>query len=102
MLYDADVAAQVRANVRDFAHTYRWSLVLRPLIEFCRAPRRAVDLAVSLGAPIVALRAVVPPLISFKGDVRLVKHYLEAGGVRELARRAGGRVRRVAGRRTSG
>ena len=88
--------------MREFAKGYRWSLVLAPLIDFCRHPRRAADLAVSLGSPIVALRPVgTPPPISIKGDLRLFKQYLEAGGVRELARRANGRVRRVAGRANS-
>jgi glycosyltransferase involved in cell wall biosynthesis len=101
MLYDDAAIAEVRANVRAFAGSYRWSGVLRPLIEFCRAPRRAADLAVQRGESRIRLHvAPPPPPISIRGDLALLRQYLEAGGMREVARRAGGRVRRVAGMAT--
>lgn len=97
MLYDEDAIAEARSRVREFSEAYRWSRVLGPLVEFCRSPRRAADLALStVGAPSHdALRLPPPPPISIGGDLRLFKQYLEAGGVREVARRASGRIRRV-------
>ncbi len=102
MLYDTAAVEQVRERIRVFAADYRWSRVLEPLIEFCRAPRRAADLAGDLGTAIVPLRPVgPPPPISVRGDLKLVKEYFQAGGLPEIARRAKGRVRRVTGRTTT-
>ncbi len=98
MLFDEAAIAAVRANVREFASSYRWSRVLQPLVEFCRAPRRAADLVAALGPSRTPLHPHVPPPISLRGDVALLRQYLEQGGVKEVARRAAGRVRRVTGR----
>ncbi|WP_407341743.1 glycosyltransferase [Pengzhenrongella phosphoraccumulans] len=98
MLFDTEAIEGVRARVREFANGYRWSLVLAPLIEFCRLPRRAADLAASLGSATIPLRIAPPPPISIRGDLALFRQYMEAGGVREIARRARGRIRRVTGR----
>jgi len=98
MLFDQGAAdAAVRA-VREFAPEYAWSTVLRPLVEFCRQPRRAPDLAVDLGARAAPRTQSERPRRSFGADVALAKDYLRAGGFREVARRASGRVRRVIGR----
>ena len=98
MLYDDEAIAEARARVREFADGYRWARVLRPLVEFCRAPRRAADLALrSPGAVDHALRLPPPPPVTIRGDIRLFREYLRAGGVREVVRRASGRMRRVAG-----
>jgi GT2 family glycosyltransferase len=98
MLFDQGAAdAAVRA-VREFAPEYAWSTVLRPLVEFCRHPRRAADLAVDTGARPAPRSQSERPRRSFGSDVALAKDYLRAGGFREVARRASGRVRRVIGR----
>lgn len=95
MLYDEPAIATVRANVAEFAESYRWSRTLRPLVEFCRAPRRAPDLAV-LGSARAKRRVPDPrPRPTVRGDLALARTYLRAGGPVELARRAVGRVRRV-------
>ncbi len=98
LLYDPEAASETRARVRSFAESYRWSRVLEPLVEFCRAPRRAPDLAASLGAAHVAAR---PPRRSrprLREDVELARRYLAAGGPRELARRVSGRLGRIVDR----
>ena len=44
LLDDAALAKGVRGNLTRVAETYRWSRVLQPLLEFCRAPQHAPDL----------------------------------------------------------
>ena len=97
MLYDEAAAGEVRANVRAFAAGYLWSQVLRPLVEFCRLPRRAPDLALEPTTQTVRTpaRRRRP---SVREDLVLARAYLGAGGVIELARRVAGRVRRVVGK----
>jgi glycosyltransferase involved in cell wall biosynthesis len=96
MLYDEAAVAQARVNVREFAAGYLWSRTLQPLVDFCRLPRRAADLALESGrhevhAPAQRRRSGV------RQDVALAREYLRAGGLTEVGRRAAGRVRRVAG-----
>ena len=98
MLFDPEAAAAAVSAVRAFAGTFAWSRVLRPLVEFCRYPRRAADLAVDTGARPAPRSQSERPRRSFGADVALAKDYLRAGGFREVARRASGRVRRVIGR----
>ena len=96
MLYDDVAAAEVRANVRAFAAGYVWSSVLRPLVEFCRLPRRAPDLALEPRTPRSRKRSR-RPRPSVREDLALARGYLGAGGISEVGRRAVGRVRRVVG-----
>ena len=96
MLYDDAAAVEVRANVRAFAAGYVWSQALRPLVAFCRLPRRAPDLALAPAAPQPRKRARRPRQ-SVRADLALAKSYLGAGGVGEVGRRAVGRVRRLVG-----
>ncbi len=95
MLYDPQAAALARENVRAFASRFTWSTALGPLVEFCRHPRRAVDLAVVLGDPLATARAFRQTRPRLKDDVALARQYLSAGGPREVVRRASGRVRRM-------
>ena len=97
LLYDDAARDEARARVREFADQYRWSRALRPLVEFCRSPRRAPDLAVVRLSQEDARPVSVRPRPSVREDLQLARAYLEAGGLREVARRAGGRVRRVLG-----
>ena len=99
MLYDADASAAAREAVAGFADRYRWSTILAPLVEFCRHPRRAADLALAVPgeAPAPRRRRRSGPKPSIASDLALAKGYLRAGGVGEVARRAAGRVRRVTG-----
>jgi len=96
MLYDDAAVSQVRVNVREFATGYRWSSVLQPLVEFCRFPRRAPDLALEPITPQPRKR-IRHPRPSVREDLALARGYLGAGGVGEVGRRAVGRVRRLVG-----
>ena len=96
MLYDEAAVEAVRSNVREFAAGYVWSRALRPLVEFCRMPRRAPDLALE-PVPPQARKRVRRPRPSVREDLALARGYLGAGGVSEVGRRAVGRVRRLAG-----
>ncbi len=97
VLYDDAAAAAARAAVREFAGQYVWSRVLAPLVEFCRHPRRAADLAVPGPTAPVRGRRRTAPRASVASDLALAKGYLRAGGARELLRRIAGRLRRVLG-----
>lgn len=96
MLYDEGAVAAARENVRGFAQEYVWSEALRPLVEFCRFPRRAADLQYELGEPDVLARGF-ERRTSLRSDLALAVQYLRTGGVGEVGRRAAGRLRRVAG-----
>ena len=98
MLFDPEAAAAAVSAVRAFAGTFAWSRVLQPLVEFCRYPRRAADLAVDRGDRAAPRRRPRRPRRSLSDDVTLARGYLRAGGIREVTRRALGRVRRVLGR----
>ncbi|WP_308281560.1 glycosyltransferase [Cellulomonas sp. PS-H5] len=97
MLYDVPAAEAARAAVRGFATDYAWSRVLRPLIEFCRDPRRAADVALRGTAEQDRREPDARPRPTVRGDLALAKDYLRAGGVGEVVRRATGRVRRMTG-----
>ena len=96
MLFDEAASAAAVEAVRAFAGSYVWSTALAPLVEFCRTPRRAADLAVPVESAAARPRRRQPRR-SVRADVALAKDYLRAGGVREVTRRAVGRVRRVLG-----
>ncbi|MCL2454419.1 MAG: glycosyltransferase [Micrococcales bacterium] len=98
MLYDEQAAARAREAVVAAAEGFRWSRTLAPLVDFCRSPRRAADLADGHAAPSFEASHLPPPPPwgGLRGDARLIREYLTEGGVREVARRAGGRVSRVA------
>jgi GT2 family glycosyltransferase/glycosyltransferase involved in cell wall biosynthesis len=97
LLYDDAARESAQAAVREFAHAYRWSRTLRPLVEFCRSPRRAADLAFVRGTDDEQRAVFVRPRPTVKQDLALARDYLRAGGVGEVTRRAVGRVRRVLG-----
>lgn len=94
-LFDAAAIADARAAVARYAAGATWSHALAPLVEFCRRPRRAPDLLYRLGAARTKARRPAAPPTSVRGDLALARTYLSQGGVSELVRRAGGRVRKV-------
>jgi len=93
LLDDADLAAGCRAASAKLAEEYRWSRVLEPLIEFCRAPRRAPDLVdPDMAATLPTAtpgRGLIPPMLI--GAARLLRD----GDLRTFVRKSGGRVKRV-------
>jgi GT2 family glycosyltransferase/glycosyltransferase involved in cell wall biosynthesis len=103
-LYDEPFIADCRAAVDRVRGDYSWETALRPLMEFCRAPRRAPDLATPDGRgreSLVASGRLIDTgyVPSVRGDFGLVKEYLAQGGPKELARRVAGRVRKRVGER---
>jgi hypothetical protein len=94
VLYDGEFAARCRRNVHSVRDRYTWPAVLDPLVRFCRDPRPAVPRRSRLDQP----RAPRPIAARVRADVGLARRYLAEGGVAELTRRAGGRIRRLAGR----
>ena len=100
MLYDDAARSVAIENVRGFAQDYRWSRVLLPLVEFCRSPRRAADLAVARPADDPGTRrGSRRPRGGLGKDLQLVRAYLKVGGPVEVWNRALGRVKRVVGDR---
>lgn len=97
MLFDDVAIAEVKLAVSEFAKDYRWANVLGPLVEFCRFPRRAPDLAAQLGESDRKAHKPEKEPWTFARDLKLVKGYLAAGGPVELSRRIGGRVKRLVG-----
>ncbi|MDP9117101.1 MAG: glycosyltransferase [Actinomycetota bacterium] len=96
-LYDADFVAECRANTVEAAREFTWPVVLRPLSDFCEAPRRASD-AAGPSSPLSGFGAPTA-MANVRGDIALAREYLREGGVGELARRAAGRLRgKAAGR----
>lgn len=94
VLYDAEFAASCVERIAVVRERFTWDATLAPLVEFCRAPRPAVD-RLAGAAPLTSNRPL--RLRERLGkDVALVREYLGDGGPAELARRVVGRVRRLA------
>ena len=74
----------------------RWSQVLAPLVEFCRAPRRAPDLLDPSASKAVRTElGRVKSNSAWRHDLRSGLEYLQWGGPPLLARKALGRLRRL-------
>jgi GT2 family glycosyltransferase len=91
-LYDAEFAAACRANVAQTAAEFTWSVTLRPLVEFCRAPVRAPDSHLTEPPSARAGAALGGRL---RSDLALAREYAKQGGSAEVARRIAGRLRRT-------
>ena len=97
LLDDEALAASCRARLAEVAPDHAWSRVLAPLVAFCRAPRRAADLAAPVGSEDIAeLAEAVTRRPRFRDDVALAREYFRAGGPVEVARRASQRLARYA------
>jgi hypothetical protein len=99
LLSDAEALRQTSARVTMTATRFTWASTLDPLLRFARSPRRAPDLVAAKGAARLSTTRVTPVPKDFdaKHDLALARAYLRDGGVGELARRMGGRLRRVTG-----
>lgn len=97
LLADPDHRRACAERVAAVAPRFRWSTVVAPLLAFLDDPRRAPDLLDP--ASVAGLRrpvaAPVPPWTGWQGDLALARDYLRDGGVREVAQRASGRLRRL-------
>ena len=94
----ASLSAAAAASAR-VAERYRWPLVAAPLLEFCRAPRRAPDLILPAAdralLGIAGTGGAAPPVWTRLAAAR------REGGLRLVARRAAARLR-PAGRTDAG
>ena len=97
LLEDDAFAALCRKNIEVVAPQYRWNVVLQPLVEFCRAPRRAPDLMDSELAEGLLSPLEIPPNRwgGVRADVGLLRAYVREGGVRLVAQKVGGRLRKL-------
>lgn len=97
LLDDGPFAKECRDNIANARGSFAWDSALAPLLEFCRNPTRAPDVMAGLpkgvSDPLGASRAKRP---AQRGDLRLLRQYYREGGVREVARRSYGRIRRIA------
>ena len=100
VLDDQEFAALCRKNLASVRPRFTWSQVLRPLVEFCREPRRSPDLV----DPQLRAGPVAPPVEQprweWRRDVRIALAHLRHGGPSLLAARARSRLSRaITGRR---
>ncbi|MDQ3640792.1 MAG: glycosyltransferase [Actinomycetota bacterium] len=93
-LLDDQVASDAcRARLAEVVPNHTWSRVLAPVVEFCRAPRRAADLAAPVGYENMSELAVaISRRPRLRADVALAREYFRAGGPVEVARRASQRL----------
>lgn len=96
-LYDEEFAAGCVERIAAVAQRYAWPEALKPLVEFCRNPRPAADRLP--GSEDLVLTEAVRGKEMLRRDVDLIREYLADGGPKELARRVGGRVVKVAKQR---
>jgi glycosyltransferase involved in cell wall biosynthesis len=90
----ARVAA--RQQLAAVADELRWSTVLRPLVEFCRRPRRAPDLIDPTYGHLVGRPPTLTPRHGLRADLHRARGHLREGGVRQVAARAASRLWRGA------
>ncbi|MFZ5872569.1 MAG: glycosyl transferase, partial [Actinomycetota bacterium] len=97
LLGDTRLRAETAARVRETAEDFRWSRVLRPLLDFCQNPYRAADLldADVAGALHQPLEIPEPAWGGVRGDLALVRRYVAEGGLPMAAGKALGRIRRL-------
>lgn len=96
-LYDEEFAAGCVERIAAVAQRYAWPEALKPLVEFCRNPRPAADRLP--GSADLVVTEPVRGKEMLRRDVDLIREYLADGGPKELARRVGGRVVKVARQR---
>ncbi|HEV3225585.1 MAG TPA: glycosyltransferase [Acidimicrobiales bacterium] len=96
LLDDATLSASCRAASGRLGAKMRWSEAVQPLVEFCRAPRRAPDLL----DPSVAEAILAPTAASahrrmgWRQDLRIVQALMSEGGPSLVVKKALGRVQR--------
>ncbi|HWE91574.1 MAG TPA: glycosyltransferase [Pseudonocardiaceae bacterium] len=100
VLYDADFAQGCRDRIAAVRDDFTWDRTLAPLLAYCRDPRPAADRLP--GREPLTREAPLGVSGALRRDASLVREYLDAGGPREVARRALGRVRRLAGGQAAG
>ncbi len=96
MVDDEGFRKTCRENVAGVAPEFRWSRAVEPLLEFCRAPRRAPDLVDPDLSKRLRRRFGTESLepYGWKHEVEIALNHLKAGGTRLLAHKAWSRLSR--------
>ena len=96
VLDDAELQASCRAASGRLAEGLRWSEAVKPLVEFCRAPRRSPDLLDPEMGPSILIPATANPFhrTGWRQDVRIIRLLWSEGKAPLVLRKAIGRVRR--------
>ncbi len=97
LLDDDGLRARLGANAGAAAAELTWDRVLAPLVEFCRAPRRAPDL-LEPGVTDGLRRDLAEVTERWRGagyDLRTAMDHLRDGGPALAVRKAAGRLKRV-------
>ena len=97
LLDDSELAADCRKRIDEIVPELVWAETLRPLVEFCRAPRRAPDLMQKMVGDDSDLHPteLTPAPKGLVQDLRLAVRYLREGGVGLLARKVRDRTIRL-------
>ena len=102
LLSDSARTADCRRAAFTLADEFKWSSVLAPLVEFCRAPRRAPDLVLPEMADLVGVgrSQVTRPLrlVHWRDDMRTFAGHLRRGELKTMVRKAVSRARQVVSR----
>ena len=82
LLDDTELVADCRKRIDEIVPELVWAETLRPLVEFCRAPRRAPDLMQKMVGEDSDLHPteLTPAPKGLVEDLRLVVRYLREGG----------------------
>lgn len=96
LLDDDELHQRCREQAERIAPRLRWSETLRPLVEFCRSPRRAADLLDPLVAGTVRspLEGKVWPEFGWRADLRKTIAFLRRGQWRKVVAKVRKRVQR--------
>ena len=95
VLDDAELAERCRKNLASVRDDYAWSVVLEPLVAFCRDARRAPDLVDPEMQQLLRQSGALRRPRGLAYDLGLLKRYMTDGGVGLVAEKVASRVRRV-------
>jgi glycosyltransferase involved in cell wall biosynthesis len=100
VLDDDEFAASCRLNLEGVRPEFAWSVVLRPLVEFCRVRRRAPDLAdPEMSRALGGTRRRQPRLLTTATQhLKLAGSHLRTGGVRLVVSKVFARTTRIGSR----
>lgn len=92
LLDDDGFAKTCGENAASAAPALAWPVVLQPLVDFCRQPRRAPDLIE--GDFVMGQRVLLPAPRGWRQDVRIGLGHLREGGPRQFVTKAWSRTQR--------
>ncbi|MDP1819359.1 MAG: glycosyltransferase [Acidimicrobiales bacterium] len=97
LLTDPTRCEQLGAASERLADEFRWSRVLGPLVEFCRAPRRSPDLVDKAQRDLVRnnLIVVTSTRTKLRNDLATFREILQEQGPGQVFVRAAQRIRRL-------